>query len=158
MSNHYLRQSRAELEGGDLVQASEKLSGSVATALKAIAQQREWRHDSHALRHAIVSQLGSELGPSTPMAQSLYRGRDAGDIHHESFFENFLYEDDILYAIDATEAFVEIISLLMDRPPLPFTLTRPLDAHRIGQLTGYEPEVGATDALGFANFTGEVRE
>ncbi len=158
MSNHYLRQSRVELEAGDLVQASEKLSGSVATALKAIAQQRGWRHDSHALRHAVVSQLGTELGPFTPPAQALYQGRDAGDIHHESFFENFLFEEDVLYAIEATEAFARIIEQLMDLPPKPFTVARPLHAHRIAQLTGYEPPLGATDALGFANFSGELRE
>lgn len=158
MSNHYLRQSKIELESGDLVQASEKLSGSVDTALKAIAEQRGWRHDSHALRHAIVSQLGTELGPSTPTAQTLYQGRDAGDIHHESFFENFLFEEDVLYAIEATEAFVRIIEQLMDLPPKPFTVAKPLHAYRIAQLTGHEPELGSTDALGFANFTGELRE
>ena len=157
MSNHYVRQSRVELEAGDLVQASEKLSGSVATALKAIAQQRGWRHDSHAMRQAVASQLGSELGPSTPVAQTLYRGRDAGDLHHESFYENFLYEDDVLYAIGATETFVQIIEQLMSEPPKPFTVARPLDAHRISQLTGCEPDLGATDALGFSNFTGEIR-
>ena len=158
MSNHYLRQSRVELAAGDLVQSSEKLSGSVATALKAIAQQRGWRHDSHALRHAVASQLGTELGSSTATAQALYQGRDAGDIHHESFFENFLFEEDVLYAIEATEAFVRIIEQLMDLPPKPFTVARPLQAHRINQLTGHEPPLGATDALGFANFTGELRD
>ena len=158
MSNHYLRQSRVELETGDLVQASEKLSGSVATALKAIAEQRGWRHDSHALRHAVVSQLGTELGTSTPTAQALYQGRDAGDIHHESFFENFLFEEDVLYAIEATEAFVRIIEQLMDLPPKAFTVARPLHSHRIAQLTGHQPDLGATDALGFANFTGEFRQ
>ena len=140
-----------------MVQASEKLSGSVATALKAIAEQRSWRHDSHAMRQAVVSQLGSELGPSTPAAQTLYRGRDAGDLHHESFYENFLYEDDVLYAIGTTEIFVQMIDQLMNEPPKPFTVARPLDAHRILQLTGYEPNLGATDARGFANFTGQVR-
>ena len=158
MSHHYVRQSRVELGAGDLVQASEKLSGTIATALKAIAQQRGWRHDSHALRQAVVSQLGSELGPSTSIAQTLYRGRDAGDVNHESFFENFLYEDDILYAIGATEAFVEVIRQLMNEPPKPFTVSKPLDRHRIAQLTGYEPDLGATDAQGFANFTGEMRQ
>ena len=140
MSNHYLEQSRVELQAGDLVQASEKLSGSVATALKAIAQQREWRHDSHALRHAVVSQLGTELGPSSPTSQALFQGRDAGDIHHESFFENFLFEEDVLYAIEATEGFIRIIEQLMDRIPLkPFTVdSDSLHAHRIYRLTGHE--------------------
>ena len=79
-------------------------------------------------------------------------------MHHESFFENFLYDDDVLYAIEATESFVRIIEQLMDLPPRPFTITRPPDAHRIAQLTGHEPDMGATDALGFSNFTGQVRD
>ena len=158
LSNHLLQQSRVELAAGDLVQASEKLSGAVATALKAIAQQREWRHDSHALRQAVVSQLGAELGPATPMAQALYRGRAEADSHHQNYYENFLYLEDINIAISAAEAFVQVIEQLMNEPPRPFTASRPLDCHRIAQLTGYEPVPGVTDAQGFANFSGRVRE
>ena len=47
---------------------------------------------------------------------------------------------------------------LMNEPPRPFTVSRPLEGHRIAQLTGYEPALGVTDAQGFANFIGVPRE
>ena len=158
MSHHYVSQSRVELGAGDLVQASEKASGAVATALKAIAQQRSWRHDSHALRQAVVSQLGAELGSPTAAAQVLYRGRAEADSQHQNYYENFLYEEDILYSIGIAETFVQAIEQLMNEPPKPFTVSKPLDRHRIAQLTGYEPDLGVTDAQGFANFDGVVME
>ena len=158
LSRRAVEQSRIELAAGDRVQASEKVSGAVATALKAIAEQRGWRHDSHPLRDAVVSQLGAELGPSTPPAQILYRGRDAAKAQHRNFYENTLYEDDILESIAVGEAFVQAIARLMSEPPRPFTVAKPLDRHRIVQLTRFAPDLGVTDARGFANFNGEVRQ
>ena len=158
MSRHLIQKSRIELAEEDLVQASEKVSGAVAAAVKAIAQHRGWRHGSHALRQAVVAQLGAELGPSTPSAQAIYRGRAEADAHHQNYYENFMYSGDIIIAIGAAETFVQTIAQLMEEPPKPFTVSKPLDRHRIAQLTGYEPDLGVTDALGFANFEGVVRE
>ncbi len=158
MSRRFIEQSRLHLEEGDRLQASEKVSVGVATSVKAIAQQRGWRHDSHALRTSIVSQLGGEIGQSSQAAQTLYRGRAAANEEHQNQYENVLSEEDILRDIGIAESFVEEIEQLLTKPPRPFTVSRPLDAHRIGQLTGNEPELGATDALGFANFSGELRE
>ena len=158
MSHRALQQSRFHLDEGDRLQASEKVSGSVAIALKAIGSQRAWRHDSHALRDSIVAQLGAELGRSTPLAQTLYNGGTHARTHHDNYYENSLSEDQISYAIDLAEAFVQVIEQVMNEPPGPFTVERGSDAHRIYQLTGYRPGMGATDALGFANFAGELRE
>lgn len=158
MSRRFIEQSRMHLEEGDRVQASEKVSVAVATSVKAIGQQRGWRHDSHALRTSIVSQLGGEVGQSSQAAQLLFRGRAAANEQHQNHYENVLSEDDILRDIGIGEAFVQEIAQLMTAPPKPCTVARPTDAHRIAQLTGYEPPLGATDAPGFANFTGELRE
>ena len=158
MSRWAVQQARVHLAAGDRVQASEKVSGAVASALKSIAQLRGWRHDSHALRDSIVTQLGAELGRATPIAQSLFLGRKTASEHHRNFFENTLYEVDIWDDIPVAESFVDTIERLMRESPKPFKVARPQDAHRVNQLTGYAPEVGATDALGFANFDGVVRE
>ena len=157
MSQRFIEQSRLHLEEGDRVQASEKVSSAVAAALKSVAQQRGWRHRSHALRDAIVTQLGAELGRSTPVAQSLFLGRKAAADHHRNHYDNTLDEVDIWDDIPIAESVVDAVKLIMTEPPKPFTVVRPLDAHRISQLTGHEPAVGATDARGFANFTGVVR-
>lgn len=158
ISRRALQQSRLHLAESDRLQASEKVSGAVSAALKGIAQLRGWRHESHALRASVASQLGAELGHSTPAAQTLYLGRSAGDDQHNNYYENFLFENDILQSIEAAESFVKTVAQLMDESPRPFTIARDSDAHRVYQLTGYRPGVGASDAQGFANFTGELRE
>ncbi len=158
MSRRALQQSRVHLDESDRLQASEKVSGAVATAAKAVGAQRGWRHDSHALRDSIVSQLGAELGRSTPQAQTLYDGAAHARRHHDNYYDNTLSEDQISHAIDLAEAFVQVIGQVMDNLPRPFTVERNSDAHRIYQLTGHRPVKGATDALGFANFQGVVRE
>ena len=158
MSRRALQQSRIHLAEGDRLQASEKVSGAVAAATKGIAELRNWIHDSHALRSTVVSQLGAEIGRSSPAAQALYRGRAAANEQHQNYYDNAFLEDDILRDIELAEAFVQVAERLMNEPPRPFTVARDTDAYRIAQLTGYELELGATDALGFANFTGELRE
>ena len=150
--------ARAHLAEGDRIQASEKISGAMASAIKAIGARRSWRHDSHGLRDSIVTQLGAELGRSTPAAQALFLGRKTAADHHRNYFENTLAEADIADDIPIAEAFVQIMEQLMDESPKPFTVDTDSDVHRIYQLTGHRPAIGATDALGFANFTGEVRE
>ena len=158
MSRRFIEQSRLHLEEGDRLQASEKVSSAVAAALKAIAHQRGWRHRSHALRDAIVTQLGAELGRSSPAAQSLFLGRRIAAVHHQNHYDNTLDEVDIEDDIPIAESVAVAIEQMMNEPPKPYMVSRPLDAHRIAQLTGHEPDLGATDALGFANFTGELRE
>ena len=158
MSQRFIEQSRLHLEEGDRLQASEKVSVAIATSVKAIAQRRGWRHDSHALRTSIVSQLGGEIGQSSPAAQALYRGRAAANEEHQNQYENVLSEDDILRDIGIAETFIREVEHLLNESPRPFTVARPPDAHRIAQLTGHEPDMGATDALGFSNFTGQVRD
>ena len=46
MSRNFLEQAKIELSKGDGLQASEKVWGAVAHALKAIGVQRGWRHRS----------------------------------------------------------------------------------------------------------------
>ena len=158
MSRRFIEQSRLHLGEGDRLQASEKVSVAVATSVKAVAQQRGWRHDSHALRTSIVSQLGGEIGQSSHAAQTLYRGRAAANEEHQNQYENVLSEEDILRDIGIAENFVREIEQLLTESPRPFTVDRDSDAYRIGQITGHRPDIGVTDALGFANFTGELRK
>ena len=158
ISRRALQQSKSHLAEGDRLQASEKVSGAVAAATKAVGGQRGWRHDNHALRNSIVAQLGAELGRSTPPAQTLYNGATHAHRNHDNYYENSLSEDQISHAINLAEAFVQMMEQLMEESPKQFTVARDSDAHRIFQLTGHRPAVGATDALGFANFTGEVRQ
>ena len=157
MSRRFIEQSRSHLEENDRIQASEKISLAVASAVKAIAQQRGWKHDSHGLRNSIITQLGAELGRSTEVAQSLFMGRRTATEQHHNSYENNLEEVEIREDMPFAETFVNAIEQLMKEPPKPVAAPRPSDTHRIYQLTGHRPAIGATDAHGFANFTGELR-
>lgn len=62
-SRRFIAEAHYELEKkGDRLQASEKASGAVAQAVKAIGYDREWRHNSHHLRREIVDLLAAEYG------------------------------------------------------------------------------------------------
>ncbi len=83
-------QAHIELESGDLVQASEKFWGAAAQALKAIAQQRGWEHDSHAHFYRIVRNLVDETGD-----KELVDLFDAANLLHINFYEHWLEPDEI---------------------------------------------------------------
>ena len=61
-SRTLLAQASEELEQGELTQASEKLWGATAQMVKAVAQRRGWRHDSHRRLLEVVNRLASETG------------------------------------------------------------------------------------------------
>ncbi len=61
-SRQFLTQAREELDKGGIVQASEKLSGAAARMVKAVAERRRWRHDSHRSLIDAVNRLAQETG------------------------------------------------------------------------------------------------
>jgi HEPN domain-containing protein len=62
-SRRFIRQAHYELvKKGDRYQASEKASDAAAQAVKAIAADRGWRHDSHQLRREIIDLPSVEFG------------------------------------------------------------------------------------------------
>ena len=62
LSRRLMEQANYELHTmGDRVQASDKASGAVAQAVKAIAEDRNWRHRSHNLRRDIIGLLADEF-------------------------------------------------------------------------------------------------
>ena len=156
LSRQHLHKARNYVATEDLMEATDNLDEGLQCAIKAIAINRDWRHDSEAMQDAVVSQLAIALRPSSD-ADILRTGRAAGKKDPDICCKEWLYEDLILYGIDRVAEFQDTIERLVDEPPKPFTISGDSDAHRIGKLTGYRPDLGVTDALGFANFTGEVR-
>ena len=62
ISRRFIIQADAELAAGDLLQTSEKGWGAAAHAIKAVAQEREWRHDSHSRLFGVADRLASITG------------------------------------------------------------------------------------------------
>ena len=87
-SQRFIQQAHYELEQkGDRLQASEKASGAVAQAVKAIASARGWRHNSHSLRREIVDLLVVEYG--RPELRTL---QSTADQLHINYYENTLHD------------------------------------------------------------------
>ena len=88
LSRRLMEQANYELHTmGDRVQASDKASGAVAQAVKAIAEDRNWRHRSHNLRRDIVQLLANEF----QQPQMLYLQAIADQLH-DNYYEDWLGE------------------------------------------------------------------
>jgi Archaeal PaREP1/PaREP8 family len=90
LNGKYLRDSEELLAAGDYPQASEKLWGAAAQAVKAVAATRRWRHSSHRdLRRAISRIYRETRDPDYleffSVAESL----------HTNFYEDFLEPEDV---------------------------------------------------------------
>ena len=62
ISNHLLTQARIELNKGDILQASDKVWGATAHALKAVCQRMGWNHHAHNHIAAAANYIATELG------------------------------------------------------------------------------------------------
>ena len=75
MSRNFLEQAKIELSEGDGLQASEKVWGAVAHALKAIGVQRGWRHRSHQSIQDIAAHMEDEFD-----RRDFFRSSDGGGV------------------------------------------------------------------------------
>ena len=83
-----IQQASYELEQkGDRLQATEKASGAAAHAVKAVAEDRQWRHGSHNLRRTIVDLLISEFD-----RPDLLGIQYMADQLHDNFYEDQLHD------------------------------------------------------------------
>ena len=82
-SRVFLTQAYEELAKVDLPQASEKGWGATGQMVKAIAEERGWRHFSHRSIQRAVSELREETGDA-----ELARLFAFGESLHVNFYEN----------------------------------------------------------------------
>ena len=105
-SRIFLTQAYEELAKGDLQQASEKAS---AQMVKAVAQERGWRHQSHQALRGTVNALLKETGDSE--LGSLFGS--AGDLH-TNFYENWNRAELTAVLLQDVERFVDKAEALLD--------------------------------------------
>ena len=87
-SRRFILQAHYELEKkGDRYQASEKASDAVAQAVKAVAADRGWRHNSHQLRREIIDLLSVEFG-----RPELHALQSTADRLHSNHYEGSLHD------------------------------------------------------------------
>lgn len=63
-SRHFLNLVDDELARGELEEASNKLWGAAAHAIKAVAESRDWTHNSHALLESAIMRSVAEGAPA----------------------------------------------------------------------------------------------
>ena len=92
VSTHLFQQAQAqaELEAGDLIQASEKFWGAAAQALKAIAQEQGWEHNSHAHFFRIVQEIITMTGD-----EEIFDLFGAANLLHINFYEHWMKREQI---------------------------------------------------------------
>ena len=62
ISRHLLEQAQEELSKGDILQASGKVWGATAHAVKAVCQRMGWNHHAHNYLSAAANYVASEFG------------------------------------------------------------------------------------------------
>jgi len=102
LNGKYLKDAEQLLAANDTVQASEKFWGAVATAVKAVAAERRWRHSNHRNLREAISRLYRETGDDEfltlfSVAESL----------HANFYEDFMQPEDVRYYAGQAKRLVE---------------------------------------------------
>ncbi len=115
MSRRLIQQAHYELEQkGDRVHASEKAAGAVAHAIKAIGEDRQWRHGSHNLWREIMGLIADEYGnPALGILQQY------ADELHGNFYEDRLHEWQLRQELDTVTGLLEFLLEARERGPNP---------------------------------------
>ena len=107
MSRKLLQQAEAELNAGDAQQASEKVWGSAAQAIKSLAESRGWNHQHHGLLRDAINELRQTH--NRPNLILLY---DSANFLHNNFYEHEYPTDEVRdrlhYAQELLEAMEEL--------------------------------------------------
>lgn len=143
MSQEYMVRAEDYLRQGDLKQASEKSWGAAACALKSIAEQRGWHHQSHSLLHDIANQVVDELG--RPDLHDMF-------VHaksmHQNFYENWEPEEGVEYAVGRIKAYLAELESVSLHLPASFAVETRAQRRRLERLTGQRPPHDTPSAEG----------
>ncbi len=131
LSRHFIEKADEYLLAGDRVQASEKGWGSVAEAIKSIAEQRGWNHQGHRLLGDIAFQLSMEW--SRPDVRILF---DAMEKLHINFYEDNMGLDAIAAQVGDAIALLRELETLRLLPLRPVVLDSRERRLRWRRLTG----------------------
>ena len=145
ISRRMISQAHYELtRQGDRLQASDKAAGAVAHAVKAIAEDRLWRHDSHNRRRAIIDLVAAEYAqPELTVLQ------DIADRLHDNFYEDQLEDWQVQERL--TQLTIRLESLVATRtlPPNPNFVPTPAQQRILDRLRLTAEEIAANEAKEF---------
>ena len=131
MSQEYMARAEDYLSQGDLKQASEKSWGAAACALKSIAEERGWRHQSHSLLFDISNQVIDELG--RPDLRDMFQSAKS---MHQNFYENWEPEEGVAYALGRIKEYLAELEAVSPEIPDSFVVETRAQRRRLERLTG----------------------
>ena len=103
----FLARARASLAEDDLLQASEKGWGAAARMVKAVAESRGWRHNSHRDLYVTINRLVEESGD-----EAIRVGFGLASTLHTNFYEGWLPRETIAAHLDRVSELVEKLDAL----------------------------------------------
>lgn len=135
-----------EIENENRLQASEKVWGTVAHAIKAVAEQRGWEHKGHSKLRDVARQLGTEAAEAQAKTKRKRKGLTTAFVRpfknaesmHSNFYENGHDWPDILEARDDAQVFLAQLNAFRDQPPGRFKIREPGDQRRLARLLGVD--------------------
>ncbi|MDE2779575.1 MAG: hypothetical protein OXI91_07875 [Chloroflexota bacterium] len=145
LSRRLLEQASYELHTqGDRVQASDKASGAVAQAVKAIAEDRNWRHGSHNLRREIVGLIASEFD-----LPDLVNLQGIADQLHENYYEDRMSDVLVAYLLGQISQRIESLWIVREKGPDPDFIPSPDQLRIINRLLVPEEVARADESMDF---------
>lgn len=101
ISRHLLRQAQEELDKGDVLQASDKVWGATAHAIKAVCQRLGWNHHAHNHLSAAANYVSSGLNRDDLMEAFGFL-----EAMHTNFYEHQKEADQVRIEVDRAGFFV----------------------------------------------------
>lgn len=143
MSRDYLGLAEGYLRQGNLVQASEKSWAAAACGLKAIAEQRGWRHQSHSLLYDLSGQVADEL--SRPDLRDLFA---VANSMHQNLYENWMPEEGVEHGVGRVKEYLAELASVSPQLPASFAVETRAQRRRLERLTGQRPPHDTPSAEG----------
>lgn len=122
----------------DYAQASDKIWGAIAEALKAAAVLRGWNHKSHPLLRDIATQLYMEFG-----RRQIIDLFGVLENAHVNFYEHRFDRDEVQLNLDRGCELVRELETLRNAPPRPFVPANREQERRWERLTRYDANTAA---------------
>ena len=107
ISRHLLRQARDELDKGDTLQASDKVWGATAHAIKAVCQRMGWNHHAHNHLSAAANYVSSGLNRDDLMEAFGFL-----EAMHTNFYEHQKEADQVRLEVNRAAYFVKEFAAL----------------------------------------------
>ena len=145
LSRRLIEQANYELHTmGDRVQASDKASGAVAQAVKAIAEDRNWRYSSHNLRRDTMGLLADEYGqPEVIHLQAV------ADQLHENYYEDRLSDPLLVQLLAEVTRLIVVVWDIREAGPNLVYMPSPERQRIINRLLIPEEEARADESIDF---------